>query len=993
MGQAKPKKPHLVRKSVGLVLALMFGVVVIVLGVVVQNETVGELATRFLGSPEVSVSNEVKEQTDDDARTLANQVEAEGAVLLENNGLLPLGDDVLKVNVFGWASIDWQGGGSGSGGVTSVDVDLIQALNDSGIETNESLTSMYEDFMGAGERPAALSSKPEESGVLYEPSIEDEDYYSQELLDEALDFSDTAIVVLGRYAGESNDLLLSQYKVTEKNGEVERDESRTSLDLSTEEESLLAYVAENYESVIVVINSANPITLGAVETIDGVDAVLLAGYTGQYSAVSIPSILWGRTNPSGRLTDTYVYSFDSAPSYANASENVGSYTNAEGLYPADGTTIGNFSEEEPYTQVSYLDYSEGIYVGYKWYETADAEGFWDDVSNEYGDGYAGVVQYPFGYGLSYTSFDWEVVDAPEDGSALGDSVSVTVRVTNTGDVAGKDVVELYYGAPYVEGGIEKSAVVLGDYGKTSLLEPGESQEITLTVDSRDMASYDCYDSNANGFSGYELDPGTYAISLRHDAHTVDDAEGASFGLELSEGVTFSTDEVTGAEVSNKFTGDSAIDGVSVDGISTGQDITYLSRADFEGTYPEVAGSRDIPQEVADINLYTTEDAAADWAADEVEMPTTGADNGLAVEEDGQITDLGRELGSDVDDPQWEAVLDQLTIEEMERLVTNGYSGNSALPSVGKDYDSTEADGPAQIGGFVGLNAGTGFPCATVLAQTWNDDLANEVGLTIGMQAAQRGYSGWYAPATNIHRSPFNGRNYEYYSEDGLVSGRMAGNVVSGARDAGIYCFVKHLICNDGEAYVYRDSVYVWMSEQALRETYLEPFRILVEDYGGTAMMTSYSRIGAVWTGGSEALLTGVLRGEWGFDGAVVTDFSDHTQYMNGNQMLHAGGDLWMQVMSGTLDSFPDEASYVAALRRASKDVLFAYLDARVANEAYVEASGNANAARPASTAVSSPVPTILLVLRIVAILLVVLAGWRMAVGIRLRRQLRGDKRS
>ncbi len=939
--------PHMVRKKVFFAFAVAFMVAVMVVGFILEN-SVSPVVTRLFGTLVDAPSEAAVTATNDSARALASEVEAQGAVLLANDGTLPLSSDATRVNVFGWASTDWQGGGSGSGCVTSVETDLISALNDAGIETNTELTGMYQDFRAAGKRPKTLSSKPEESSVLFEPSIADRTCYTEELLRDARDFSDTAIVVLQRYAGESNDMPLVQYKVNEKNGSVVTDATRTSLDLSTEEEALLAYVGATYENVIVVVNSANPMALGALESTPGIDAVLLAGYTGQHGAEALPRILWGEVNPSGRTVDTYAYDLSSAPSYASASEHVGAYTQADGLYPADGTLNGNFSLPEGYDQVSYVDYSEGIYVGYKWYETADAEGFWDGVSNEHGTGYEGVVQYPFGYGLSYTTFDWKVVDAPPQGSTLGDEASVTVRVTNTGDVAGRDVVELYCSAPYTAGGIEKSSVVLGDYAKTDLLAPGESEDVTL---------------------------------LRHDAHAVDDAAGATIELSLPEGRHYPTDEKTGAQVTNRFTGQDATDGVSADGLGTGQDITYLSRADFAGTYPEIASTRVMPTSVAALNLYTDEERAADDARSAT-MPTTGARNGLAIERNGIITGLGRKLGANYGDPQWDSLLDQLTVAEMEQLVTNAYSGASPLASVGRTSETRELDGPAQIESFVPTNPGTGFPSAVVLAQTWNRDLARQVGLACGEQAAQRGLSGWYAPCANLHRTPFGGRNYEYYSEDSLLVGQTCGNVVAGARDTGVYCYVKHLALNDGEAYVYRDGVYTWLSEQTLREVYLEPFRTVVEDYGGTALMSSYNRVGAVWAGGSEALLTDVLRGEWGFNGVVVTDFSDHTAYMNGDQMLRHGGDLWMQMSGGSLASNPSSASYVSDLRRATKDFLYAYLDARVANESYVDATGDISAARPRSSAITTPGLTLLAVLRVVSVVLVGIATWRLVVGIK-----------
>lgn len=973
---------HMTRKKVFFALAMAFMVAVIVVGFILEN-SVSPVVTRLFGTLVDAPSEAAVTATNDSARELASEVESQGAILLANDGTLPLSADVTKVNVFGWASVDWLGGGSGSGCVTSVETDLISALNDAGIETNTELTGMYRDFRAAGKRPKTLSSKPEESSVLYEPSITDRECYAEELLQDALDFSDTAIVVLQRYSGESNDMPLEQYKVSEKGGPVVTDATRTALDLSTEEESLLAYVGSTFKNAIVIVNSANAMALGALESTPGIDAVLLAGYTGQYGAEALPKILRGEISPSGRTVDTYAYDFSSAPSYSSASEHVGAYSSADGLYPADGTQNGNFSLPEGYDRVSYVDYSEGIYVGYKWYETADAEGFWDGVSNEHGTGYEGVVQYPFGYGLSYTTFDWKVIDSPAQGSRLDDGASITVRVTNTGTVAGLDVVELYYSSPYEAGGIEKSFVVLGDYAKTGLLAPGESEDVTLSVIARAMASYDCYDSNGNGFAGWELDPGTYTLTLRHDAHTVDDADGATLELVLPEGRQFPTDERTGAEVSNRFTDANAADGVSVDGLGPGQDITYLSRADFAGTYPAVASTRAMPASVAALNLYTADEREVDDAR-EATMPTTGARNGLAIERGGVITGLGRQLGANYNDPQWDALLDQLSVAEMEQLVTNAYSGASPLASTGRTSETRELDGPAQVESFVPTNPGTGFPCAVVLAQTWNQDLARQVGLVSGEQAAQRGLSGWYAPCANLHRTPFGGRNYEYYSEDSLLVGRTSGNVVAGARDAGVYCYVKHFALNDGEAYVYRDGVYTWLSEQALREVYLEPFRSIVEDYGGTALMSSYNRVGAVWAGGSEALLTDVLRGEWGFRGVVVTDFSDHTAYMNGDQMLRHGGDLWMQMSGGSLSSNPSSASYMSELRRAAKDFLYAYLDARVANERYVDASGDLSAARPRNSTITTPGSTMLNVLRVVSVVLVGIAAWCLVVGIRKR---------
>lgn len=994
MSKTKTPKPVARRVCMGAS-SVLLAVAVVGTGVL---STMASSVDAFVGTPKVQVTDAQKEANLAEASALAAQAEAEATVLLQNkDNTLPLSSDVKKVNVFGWASTAWRVGGSGSGQVTSVDVDFLQALNNYGIEYNTELTDMYKNFQDGRESTQTLFSWPEQSGRLYEPDISNTKYYTQTILDSAKNYSDTAIVVFGRLAGESNDATKQQYKRTEKDGEIVEDDTRTMLELSTEEENLLTYVGANYKNVIVLINSTNIMELGQVETIPGVDACLMVGTTGSDGASVLPAVLWGEKEPSGRTADTWAYDMSTAASYANAGlEGVGAYTNADGLYPADGTTMGNLGEQNyQYPQVSYTDYAEGIYVGYKWYETADTEGYWDEVSNEYGTGYNGVVQYPFGYGLSYTSFDWKVTDAPANGSALDKDGDVTVKVTvtNTGDRAGKDVVELYYTAPYTKGEIEKSSVELGAFAKTDELQPGESQELTLTIPVEDMASYDAYDANNNGFKGYELDAGDYIFTVRHDAHNVDDDANATITCSLPAGVQYAEDTVTGNAVSNKFTGSDAIDGVSLDGSDSNQNITYMTRADFEGTFPKTnTPSRAMTDNVKALNLYTADDANG-YINEADEAVTTGAKNGLKIEDNGKTTDLGFQLGADFDDPQWEPLLDQLTVDEMENLYINAYGGLAELKSVGKTK-SKDADGPAQIGGFTGMGAGTGFPSSSTLAQTWNADLAQEEGRTIGTQALQNGYTGWYAPATNMHRSPFNGRNYEYYSEDSLLSGVICGNTVQGANQAGVYTYVKHFICNDGESGIYRDSVYTWMTEQALREIYLRPFQMLVEDYDAVGLMSSYNRIGAVWAGGSEALLTGVLRDEWGFDGAVITDYCDHHSYMNGDQALRAGGSLWMAGFTGGQMAFETGSnSYMQALRRATKEALYMYLHVRVTNRDYAESIGDTTAMRHAFTTSVFGWRHLVVLIDIVAIVLFVLAVRGVVIDVKLRKAAKAAKKN
>ena len=907
-----------------------------------------------------------------ESAALAEQIEGEGIVMVQNNnGVLPLSKtDSAKVNVFGWSATQWVRGGSGSGQVQqpsdgSEPVGLLEALKNAGIEYNEELINMYTKYLG--ERPfadaGALNSWSYQFSRLYEPSIDDTSYYSESLLQNAEAYSDTAVVVIGRVSGESNDLPKVQYKgafdaAAHANGTDEKDTTRTYLEISTEEEALLEYVGSHYDKVVVLINTINTFELGFLETIDGLDSCLIVGGTGWTAANAIPKVLYGDITPSGRVVDTYPYDMTTIASYVNSGgfEGEGYYTNASSsMYPLT-VTNGNVGDNTtPYDGVAYVDYVENIYVGYKWFETADAEGYWDNVSNEYGTGYDGVVQYPFGYGMSYTSFSWEVVDiSHEAGAALGkdDTITMTVRVTNEGDVPGQDVVQVYYTAPYIKGEIEKSSVVLADFAKTQSIEPGSFEDVTLSFKVSDMASYDAYDRNNNGFAGYELDAGDYQISLRSDAHTLHEvlnthnSAAAEPVIEYHiDAVRYETDPVTGAVVSNKFTGSDAMDGISIDGSDSGAQIGWLSRADFAGTFPSaLAPNREMAQNLIDTNLYTEADAQA-WIDPSDEPVTYDASNGLSVTNaDGTVSELGLALGADYDDPRWNDLLDQLNKEEALTMVLNGYASNGAAASIGKP-GTVDLDGPNQIGSFgmaMMYGTGTGFPSATVLGQTFNKKLAYDMGLSLGKEGVSSGINGWYGPAINMHRSPFGGRNFEYYSEDSYVSGIMAANAVRGAKNAGMYVYLKHLALYEQEWN--RDGIYTWITEQALREIYLKPFQLAIQVGGANGIMTSYNRIGAIWAGGSEALISddGVLRGEWGFHGAVLTDYCDHHVYMNGDHQIRAGGDLWMSgfYIAGMFGD-PAELEYEMEsntfnqrLRSAVKNNTYMYLNSQYANSVY-----------------------------------------------------------
>lgn len=922
--------------AIGLIATVVITVNVLALGTF--SELIQDRVFGYEINPTIAAQDRKK------GEALATKIVEEGVVMVKNDNSLPLDKTKdKKVNVFGWGSTQWIGGGSGSGRVVqsgnnlTVKTGFLEALKNAGIEYNENLTNMYKSYYGT--RPkfneGTLNSYEYEYYKLIEPRIDSD--YGDELLDGAKEFSDTAIVVLGRPAGESSDAPKVQYK--EK---LATDSTRSYLEISTEEENLLKYCGENFGNVIVLINSMNTMELGFLDTIPNIKSCLVVGGTGVNAANGIINVLYGDKSPSGRLTDTYAYNHETAASYANSGmEGENFYTNGSGLYPYDGKTnngnVGNSNQKYP--GLAYVDYSENIYVGYKWYETADVEGYWDDVTNDYGTGYEGVVQFPFGYGLSYTDFEWEISSvSPANLSELEKDSEIEVKVTveNVGDVPGQDVVELYYTAPYYDMQIEKSAINLVAFEKTEVLEPGKQQELTLTFNAEDMASYDCYDSNNNGFSGYELDQGKYQIKVMENAHNVKKSknnEDLILEYEVKgEAIKFETDSVTGGEVNNKFTGEEALDGIGIDGEDIGANINYLSRSDFEGGFPQLEAARTIDEKTKRYNLYTSQ-MANDWINPDDEDIVTGASGNLKLYEDNKITELGLELGSDYDNDKWDTLLNQMRISDMTDLTLHGYCQTKAVSSIGK-IKLTDADGPAQIGSFNFTEVGTGYPNATVLGQTWNKKLAYDMGIALGTEARNLGYNGWYGPGLNMHRSPYGGRNYEYYSEDALLNGVMSANQVKGAKNCGVYAYLKHIAVYDQESY--RDGLYTWLTEQSFREIYLKPFKQAIQEGGATGIMTSYNRIGGVWTGGSYGLLTGVLRDEWGFKGAVITDYSDHHEFMNMDHALRAGGDLWMDGWqnNGTYKLETSSNSFKQALRRATKNILYSNLNALYTESIY-----------------------------------------------------------
>lgn len=935
---------------------------------------------------------------------LATQIEEEGAVLVKNeDNCLPLtkeeitNGDSMRVNVFGWSSTQWVMGGSGSGratndgSITPPNTTFLKALNAAGIEYNTALTTKYTAFCNArpfytvGTGGGALNVHDYEYCRLIEPLFES---YDSTLKSSAEAYSSVAIAVIGRISGESIDCPTVQYKnftgagKDPKNGAIANgnasvDTTRTYLEISKEEEDLLTYLGSAYQKVIVIVNSTNAMNLNFLDTIENLDACLIVGGTGNNAANAIPGLLLGekevevtddkdnpvgetktvKVSPSGRTVDTYAYDFKTNPGFAyTAMDGVTQYAGLSygTAYPAmNNITNGNVNHtasNERYDGVSYLDYVEDIYVGYKWYETADAEGYWNDVNNSYGSGYEGVVQYPFGYGLTYGEFEWAVKEWKRSDT----EISVTVQVKNIGTHPAQEVVELYFTPPYKKGGIEKSAVNLCAFAKTpTAVDPDTAQELTLTFPIQDMASYD------EGKDGgkYVLEKGDYRITLRSDSHTVKTVTAGNSEYVYHVGNDVVYDEYNGSngteKIHNLFTGDNISDKVAIDGSNTNQEIQWLSRADFKGTFSSTkaaARAWNTSPLLQETNLYKQTDADA-WEAahaDEAAI-TTGAKNGIKVYDGKTVNATGRDYGNpdnyDNED-MWNSLLDELTLNEMNELVLHAYVHEEALPSIGKP-ETASVDGPSQIGSFNQTSGrGVGYPMPTVLAQSWSSELSKSFGYAVGGETKKTNRNGWYAPGVNLHRSAFGGRNYEYYSEDSFLSGVMCAQTVRGALNAGVYTYIKHFIGYDQESM--RDGLYCWLTEQNLRETYLRPYKMAV-DIGATGIMSSYGRIGAVWSGGSEALLTDLLRDEWGFKGAVITDYSDHHDFMLGDHMIRGGGDLWMDWY--TKASGSGKWRYVTGngsnafqqrLRLASKHTIYMCLNAAYEAQAYadwVEANG------------------------------------------------------
>ena len=938
-----------VKKTIALFTPFMVLIIVIMIALAILSATFADTISLFLHGPGSGKSDA---QVLSDGAELCEDIVEEGTVLLKNEGsALPLTkEEAKKVNVFGWAAYDWMTSTFGSGfSNTSLEkIKLFPALTAAGIEYNETLYNMYKNFYSAttiGSRNWGKTDWTEYRGdvdvgktqkfVLHEPGAS---FYTDAVIEDAKNFSSVALVVIGRTGGEAADLRMEQVKQVQTNGSSSTitDKTRTYLQLSTEEEEMIAAAKKACDKVIVILNTSNTMELGFID-VDDVDAALLVGLTGLTGVNSVVDILRGEdengnvVNPSGRTADTYAYEISSAPSSVNSGYG--------GAVKYTGLSTSNSYSKNYYD--AYIDYYEGIYVGYKWYETADEEGYID---------YEKTVQYPFGYGLSYTEFTYSIEAVLVNGkpqdftkkNTLGknDKLEIYVNVKNVGEIEGKEVVQLYYCAPYTVGEIEKSSIVLGDFAKTEVISPGETKQVKLEITAQEMASYDCYDANKNGFSGYELDGGNYKLKLMANSHeSVETEKGASSVIEYtvpSSGYTYETDETTGEEVKNRFTGDDTIDGYPLDGSKETSTITYLSRADFSATFPNEKVIRNRSSEAYTIAtaLEPTAEQLEKTGYSNAEMPITSNVKTYTVDD---LIDA-----EDYDDPMFDVAVAQLSTTELFELIRNGYFKTAALESVDKPI-YLDLDGPLGLNTRVTSNTTCSFvsyPSETLMAQTFNTDLAYMMGRSVGKEASSSGLGirGWYGPAANIHRNPYSGRNAEYYSEDPVLSGKFTAETVRGAKNEGLYCYIKHFVANDSESL--REGLYTFMSEQTLREVYLKPFEIAVKEGGANALMTSMNRMGAVWAGASRALCTDILRNEWGFNGTLVTDWVDtgHSDYMPVYKGIWAGNNTWLNNTDAQKmfsdSQYSSNATFVTLAQKSAHDVLWTLIDTNQAHLAY-----------------------------------------------------------
>ncbi len=879
-----------------------------------------------------------KEAAVENGENVTRELSEEGFILLKNEGgALPL-DTSDTINLIGRGAVDPLYGGSGSGNVdVSTAASPFTGIEQAGFTVDETSYNYFMEQKGNYPRCQIVMDKYEQSQWLIGEIAYDGS--------DAAPFTvggGVAVYVISRAGGEGWDLSSDLMRdaagsaafadIIAKNANAKAEyetyvAGQHQLELSTYEKNWLEFCKNHYEKTIVVINSSNIMELGELQADAGVDAILWVGGPGSTGFDALGNILAGEVNPSGHTVDIWPADFTKDPTFVNTAA-INQYSDiGEG-----DVAVGDNNIAAAFT----TQYEEGIYLGYRYYETAAEEGFID---------YDEAVVYPFGYGLSYSEFLY----SDPTWSVSGNVITATVTVKNDGDYAGKDVVQLYYSAPYTEGGIEKSSVVLGGFAKTDLIAPGGTDTVTITLDRDEMASYDYKGLKIEG-GGYVLEEGDYIISLRSDSHTLLPGEDMTYTYEVGSDVFY--DEVTTVAdgeilfekqpAVNRFSDVSAI---FKDTPTAGYALP-MSRADFAGTFPTAPTADDllakqitltyeedgetVSKKIAD--FLKPFDPATDLIDADAEMPTMGASNGIV---------LSSMRGIGYGEAIWDDFLDQLTEADYTDLATTALASNAfntpEIESLGKSR-TQDFDGPQGFTSMFGSTGCCAYCSEVVIASTWNLELAYEMGNAIGEESIINGYNGWYGPAMNIHRSPFSGRNFEYYSEDAFLSGVMGAAVVEGAADMGCYAYIKHFALNDTEV-KRTTNLCTWATEQTIREIYLKPFQYVVEntstemkyisDDQGTvstvtmpglkAIMSSFNRIGGTWAGGSYALMTEVLRGEWAFRGVAISDFNLYG-YMPADQGLRAGTNMQLTFSKAFADT--ESATSRQAMRTAYKNMCY-----------------------------------------------------------------------
>lgn len=882
----------------------------------------GGLMDTLFGSQRPIYSDEVTsvyptQKATNKAEAFANAQEVnlklaeEGFVLLKNeNAALPMNKGA-RISVFSKNSVNLSYGGSGSGGFdTSNNKNLYESLNDAGFVINPTLKNFYESSQSGPVRTANSSDLDNGDNQKIATAETPQSKYTDAVKNSYADYSDAALVVITRIGGEGFDLPRYQ---GDSEGAVSPDSHYLELD-QNEIDLLTAVTDGTFKRVVVVFNTPSSFEATFLKDsayaafADKIDAAVWIGFTGSNGITALGEILNGDVNPSGRLVDTWAADFTKNPSFVNF---------GTGCLP---DTTDKYDGGMYYS----VDYEEGIYVGYRYYETRG------ETDGE--DWYNANVVYPFGYGLSYTTFDWTVGDASASEIELGTTITVPVTVKNTGSVAGKEVVQLYASAPYTLGGIEKAHKVLVGFAKTKLLQPGESETVTVSFDPYSAASYDYRDANSNGFSGYELGAGEYTLYVSRNAHESEKA----IALNLAADVQIGTDPTTDSEVVNRYTD-------SEDFLDSDWQLdAMLSRADWEGTWPTPQTAQ---QHAGTDRLYEeirSEEHNNPTDFDSEEYPWFGEEPTLTLRDLLPSAEAeGYEPVVSYDDERWEELMMGCDEEEMIALINNGAYHTLAMESVGLPA-TIHGDGPSGFTCFMSkeqVNGTCQYVSEPVMASTWNINLMNELGEaigeegTIGDKATGQPYSSIYAPGVNIHRSPFGGRCSEYFSEDPFISGMMGAAEVQGIQSRGVLPTVKHFVANEQETHRSIGGDLSWLSEQALREIYLKPFEYTVKLGETRGIMTSFNRIGTRWTGGDYRLLTEILRNEWGFNGLVICDFNTIPQYMIPRMMFYAGGslDLATQQSAMWMDCDNSDAGDAIVLMRAVKDVMYALVNSNAMN--------------------------------------------------------------